>query len=369
MTTTEQMLREALQDLIRAYVRALENGRDRIVMLGGQCDPVDVMERDDPSLRQAKAALAQPAEGGEADTGPQVLRQVFALCEATEEALHESCSQHSREDSTQFNRGRLFEAKGIRKAIGTWFQDEFCGRSLMGEPVTTPPASPEQAAWCEYVAGMVDHWVRSDEYTSVKADEDCCTKAIAGIIERRLSALKREPAKPEQDGACVRNTAFGKQAEKLADDFLALNSLYVAALERITELESRHSQAQQPKCSNCNCLTQCGDVDAFSAEQAQQPSGDVVLPDGWVPLTIEYEPGYPEDVAYGPRRMMDRLKKWLDRHFATLAALKPEPMTEEQKRAAWVACSIDLPSPENCYLRGIVDGEAHHGITSTKGDI
>lgn len=58
----ERGLREALQSLIRAYVRLLENARDRIVMLGGQCDPVDRMERDDPNLRDARAALAaQPA--------------------------------------------------------------------------------------------------------------------------------------------------------------------------------------------------------------------------------------------------------------------------------------------------------------------
>lgn len=50
------------------------------------------------------------------------------------------------------------------------------------------------------------------------------------------------------------------------------------------------------------------------------------LPDGWVPCTITYEDQYPEEVAYGPQRLMDRLKKWLDRYFAIRAeqaALKP----------------------------------------------
>ena len=93
------------------------------------------------AVKALRAALSQPAEGGEADTGPRVLREVFALCEATEHALHDECNAHSVQDSTLFSRGRLFEAKSIRKAIGTWFQDEFCGRSFMGEPVATPPAS------------------------------------------------------------------------------------------------------------------------------------------------------------------------------------------------------------------------------------
>lgn len=53
---------------------------------------------------------------------------------------------------------------------------------------------------------------------------------------------------------------------------------------------------------------------ATSAAPKAQPSQ--ALPEGWVPLRIEYEPGYPEDVAFGPQRMMDRLKQWLDKFFA-----------------------------------------------------
>lgn len=54
--------------------------------------------------------------------------------------------------------------------------------------------------------------------------------------------------------------------------------------------------------------------DARIAKLEMQLGG--VVPEGWVPLTIEYEPGYPEEGAFGPQRMMDRLKKWLDRYFA-----------------------------------------------------
>ena len=51
-----------LKRLSLAYVGLLESGRDRIIFLGGQCDPVDVMEAGDPSLKSAKAAIAK-AEG------------------------------------------------------------------------------------------------------------------------------------------------------------------------------------------------------------------------------------------------------------------------------------------------------------------
>ncbi|WP_312681313.1 hypothetical protein [Stenotrophomonas chelatiphaga] len=40
--------------LYRAYVRLLESGRDRILDLGGTCDPVDVMEARDIDLRAAR---------------------------------------------------------------------------------------------------------------------------------------------------------------------------------------------------------------------------------------------------------------------------------------------------------------------------
>jgi len=55
----------------------------------------------------------------------RLLREIFMLCEATEEL----------ESTNDFMRGRIFEAKCIRRGIGTWYQDTFCGRSYMGEPV------------------------------------------------------------------------------------------------------------------------------------------------------------------------------------------------------------------------------------------
>jgi hypothetical protein len=73
----------------------------------------------------------------------RLLHEVFALCEATEDApQHEPKNEHQR----GFDLGRRFEAKQIRKAIGTWFQDTFCGASHMGEPVIAAPQQAE-ADW------------------------------------------------------------------------------------------------------------------------------------------------------------------------------------------------------------------------------
>ncbi|MCD7096902.1 hypothetical protein [Stenotrophomonas sp. MMGLT7] len=55
---------EQYRKLYRAYVHLLESGRDRIISLGGGCDPVDVMERRDPNLREARALIDQQAGKG-----------------------------------------------------------------------------------------------------------------------------------------------------------------------------------------------------------------------------------------------------------------------------------------------------------------
>ena len=51
------------------------------------------------------------------DIAKRLLRELFTVCENTEDECSES--------DDPFKRGRLFEAKRIRKGIGTWYQDNF----------------------------------------------------------------------------------------------------------------------------------------------------------------------------------------------------------------------------------------------------
>ena len=60
-----------------------------------------------------------------------------------------------------------------------------------------------------------------------------------------------------------------------------------------------------------------------------------VLPAGWVPCTITYEGQYPEDVAYGPKIMMDRLKNWLGRYFALKAEVQAEQVADDSINRAF----------------------------------
>jgi len=52
-------LLDGYRGLYRAYVNTLEAARDRIRDLGGECDPLDVMERSDPALSLARERLAK----------------------------------------------------------------------------------------------------------------------------------------------------------------------------------------------------------------------------------------------------------------------------------------------------------------------
>ena len=52
-------LMEDLADLVKAYERLLETGRDRIIENGGECDSVEDMIRCSPQLRFAKAELLE----------------------------------------------------------------------------------------------------------------------------------------------------------------------------------------------------------------------------------------------------------------------------------------------------------------------
>ncbi len=60
--------------------------------------------------------------------------------------------------------------------------------------------------------------------------------------------------------------------------------------------------------------------DGPCAAAPAEPSG---LPSGWVPCILTHDGQHPEEVAYGPQIMMDRLKKWLGRYFELLAQAAP----------------------------------------------
>ena len=76
------------------------------------------------------------------------------------------------------------------------------------------------------------------------------------------------------------------------------------------------------------------------AEQQAAPKAAptrTALPEGWTACTIEFCNDGPEEVAYGPKRMMARLAKWLGKYFAQVIA-------EARTTARATADSVTAPA-------------------------
>jgi hypothetical protein len=67
LTSNERTL-TSLKKLVRGYVALMESARERIIFHGGTCDSVEQMERGDPYLAEAKAAIALAESAGETTT-------------------------------------------------------------------------------------------------------------------------------------------------------------------------------------------------------------------------------------------------------------------------------------------------------------
>lgn len=99
-----------------------------------------------------------------------------------------------------------------------------------------------------------------------------------------------------------------------------------------------------------------GDVSKNGAEsnmaQRPAPSAAAALPEGWVPLVITHEGQYPEEVAYGPQILMDRLGKWLRKYFDHVVASKAQPTPTPQADSQPAPIDMVLHCPK-CGLQHI----------------
>ena len=116
-------------------------------------------------------------------------------------------------------------------------------------------------------------------------------------LKSELSALKaQEPVELEYPEYHAEGMGCGLEDRGITDRYEAMAYGFQEAVEQMATI-----------------IGSAGPL--YAAPVSEAKAQGVVMPDGWIPLTIEHEPGYPEDVAFGPKRMMDRLKKWLDRYF------------------------------------------------------
>lgn len=98
-----------------------------------------------------------------------------------------------------------------------------------------------------------------------------------------------------------------KQALQIAIDYMN---------DRLEDHDCKYQRHPATEAERINILA---DIETVKEALAKQEQGETL-----VPLRLEWEKGYPEDVAFGTQRQMDRLKKWLDKYFAMVQASKQE---------------------------------------------
>lgn len=105
-----------------------------------------------------------------------------------------------------------------------------------------------------------------------------------------------------------------------------------AAPQAPAGLDELRKIAEIAACWGCDHPDEPGDTEVvrrvkWASRQlravSQAPAAPSGLPSGWVPCILTHDGQHPEEVAYGPQIMMDRLKKWLGRYFELLAQAAP----------------------------------------------
>jgi hypothetical protein len=127
--------------------------------------------------------------------------------------------------------------------------------------------------------------------------------------------------------------------------------------------------AQKPCCLNMAAGTSClSDPNAncpLLATPLAQPAPTVQEPDA----AALFREALAFGLAYGPEIPAHQWDEMREEKVTQLVArlttppAAPVPLTPEQRKNLWVSATIESPSHENCYYRGIADSEAYHGIT------
>ncbi|MDX4955914.1 hypothetical protein [Delftia acidovorans] len=162
----------------------------------------------------------------------------------------------------------------------------------------------------------------------------------------RLDAIYREeadcdepPRRPDWLATALHLAAAAPQApEARVDDLAALVKRLVQALRKAAPNHVLPAQA-------LDYLKRQGlqGSPLRAADAAPQaPAAPSGLPSGWVPCILTHDGQHPEEVAYGPQIMMDRLKKWLGRYFELLAQKVLAEPVQAEMLAALQAVAMDV---------------------------
>ena len=136
-----------------------------------------------------------------------------------------------------------------------------------------------------------------------ECDECAIVPDVAGAFNAAWQIASHGQAHPTVDDLCARIKAADDAA---ADrDYMLDSNDCIAVLRGEWKAPLAMDKPERPS-------------------HGQAPAG-ATLPEGWVPLVITHEGQSPEEIAYGPQRMMDRLGKWLRKYFDSVVAAKAQP--------------------------------------------
>lgn len=194
---------------------------------------------------------------------------------------------------------------------------ESCNKLWWAAPALEAPAAPLDDSELEDLAHSANQ-----ECLSFGMSLDPFLRLAKTVRDRMLAAASQAPAD-------LQAAPVAWMYQRHGSDF---GAWFMAAGQEADDLRVGRPNIMVP------CPNHYGWTALYAAPQA--PAAPVVLPSGWVPCILTHDGQHPEEVAYGPQIMMDRLKKWLGRYFELLAQAAP---------AAPVAAAI--PDAAYCALQ------------------
>lgn len=226
----------------------------------------------------------------------------------------------------------------------------------------------QEAVLLEQAASMLEgleHDERNRGNCSTAEGAGCSAHAVRRLAsallahEREIGQCLHQIAEPAHPTACTVEEvrAFEAASAKAVPDVRAEFEAWVTTVDdhpltRLGDGYNWHSIQAKWELWKSACAA------LAAAPAAPAP---VVLPSGWVPCIVTYEGQHPEEVAYGPQVMMDRLKKWLERYFELKAAapvVLPEPRWHDPKPCD--AAHFPYYTPED--VRALLAGVSAHAI-------
>lgn len=158
------------------------------------------------------------------------------------------------------------------------------------------------------------------DYMSASCGDVIRTVDIQMQLRAELAAMKAQPSGvvrwPEADEIMQMAFEEGQPSEDASGYYFDLEEFDLFIQRLIDEV----ARLNQP---------------ASAGDERSEIWDGKSLPYGWVAVQVLFDgPDYPEDFAYGPPRMMERLSGILERYYATRFASKVEPVNTKGSRKA-----------------------------------